>query len=198
MLENGFHDVPPGKVAMIVTHLEMTERAQIKPVALPQGVTFQQVQADVAWFRDVFTRVGALEWLWYGRLRLGDEALSGILQDPKVEHYTLRLESQDEALLELDFRQESACELSYFGLTPALIGKGAGRHLMNEAITRAWSRPIKRFHVHTCTIDSPQALPFYRRSGFLPVRQQVEIDDDPRLLGVLPRHAGPNIPIFEA
>lgn len=196
MLANGFHDIPPGKLAMIVTHLEMRAPPQINPLSLPQGVTFRAVEADLAWYRDIFTRVGALEWLWYGRLRLDDAALHAILADPQVEHYTLTKDGQDEALLELDFRQEGACELAYFGLTPELIGTGSGRYLMNEAIRRAWRRPIAHFHVHTCTIDSPQALGFYRRSGFTALRQQVEIDDDPRVLGILPETAGPNVPVF--
>lgn len=198
MLTDGFHDIPAGKVAMIVTYLEMREAPKAHPLHLPEGVEFRPVTADVAWFRDLFLRVGSLEWLWYGRLKLADRALSAILKDPKVEHYTLTRDGRDEALLELDFRTKGACELSYFGLTPALIGTGSGRFLMQEAIARAWSKPIDRFHVHTCTLDSPQALAFYRRSGFTPMRQQVEIGDDPRLTGLLPRDAGPNVPIFDA
>jgi GNAT superfamily N-acetyltransferase len=197
MLADGFHDVPPAKVAMVVTYLEMRQCAEIKDIRLPDGVSFHRVDADVDWFRDVFMRVGALEWLWFARLKMNEAELSGILQDPDVEHYTLRLNGRDEALLELDFRQEGACELSYFGLTPALFGTGSGRYLMNEAIQRAWSRPIRRFHVHTCTIDSPKALSFYQRSGFTPVRQQVEVADDPRVTGLLPRSAAPNVPIFQ-
>lgn len=198
MLADGFHNVPPGKVAMIVTHLEMRAPATLRPKPLPDGITFRRVTATPDWFRDVFRRVGALEWLWYGRLKLEKAALKAILDDPKVEHYTLTQHGQDEALLELDFREDGACELGYFGLTPALIGTGCGRHLMNEAMTRAWSKPINRFHVHTCTLDSPQALAFYLRSGFTAVRQQVEIDDDPRVIGILPRSAGPNTPVFDA
>lgn len=197
MIADGFHDVPLGKVAMIVTQLEMRAPATMHTMDLPDGVSFHQVDADPAWFRDIFTRVGSLEWLWYGRLKLDDTELSEILDDPLVEHYTLRKDGRDEALLELDFRTKGECELAYFGLTQALIGTGSGRHLMNVAIERAWSKPITRFHVHTCTLDSPQALGFYRRSGFTPVRQQVEIDDDPRLLGILPESAGPNIPVFD-
>ena len=66
---------------------------------------------------------------------------------------------------------------------------------MNEAIARAWARPITRFHVHTCTTDSPQALSFYVRSGFTPYRQEVEVDDDPRVLGILPMDCAPNVPM---
>ncbi|ABG30629.1 N-acetyltransferase [Roseobacter denitrificans] len=197
MLGNGFHGIPAGKLAMIVTYLEMRERAAVTPRPLPEGLALREVAADPIWFRDIFTRVGSLNWLWYGRLKLNDTDLAAILQDPKVEHYTLTKDGKDEALLELDFREDGVCELAYFGLTPALIGMGAGRCLMNEAIMRAWARPISLLHVHTCTLDSPQALDFYRRSGFTPVRQEVEIDDDPRILGILPRTAGANIPIFD-
>ncbi|WP_298840110.1 GNAT family N-acetyltransferase [uncultured Roseobacter sp.] len=198
MIADGFHDVPPGKVAMIVTHLEMTSRADTRQIPLPEGVSFHKVDARPEWYRDVFRRVGSQDWLWYGRLRKNDAELMDILGDPGVEVFTLRHDGHDEALLELDFRVPGECELAYFGLTAALIGTGSGRYLMNEAITRAWAKPITRFHVHTCTIDSPQALAFYRRSGFTPCRQQVEIDDDPRVIGVLPEDHGPNVPIFRA
>lgn len=197
MLPNGFHDIPPGKVAMVVTHLEMRAPPKTDPLTWPEDVQFQTIQATPAWFRDIFLRVGALEWLWYSRLKLDDAALSAILDAPEVEHYTLTRDGRDEALLELDFRVPGACELSFFGLTPTLMGFGCGRALMNEAIARAWSKPITRFHVHTCTLDSPRALDFYRRSGFTPVRQQVEIDDDPRLIGLLPLDAGPHVPVFD-
>lgn len=196
MLSDGFHDIPAGKVAMIVTYLEMTTRAPTNDIPLPEGVSFQRVSADVDWYRDIFRRVGSLEWLWSSRLTLDDTALHEIIEASDVEIFTLRQNGQDEALLELDFRQENECELAYFGLTSALIGTGSGRYLMNNAIARAWERPISRFHVHTCTIDSPQALAFYRRSGFTPIRQAVEIDDDPRVTGVLPSTAGPNVPLM--
>ena len=105
-------------------------------------------------------------------------------------------------LLALDFREEGACELAFFGLTAAAIGNGTGRWLMNRAIARAWSREghsaIRRFWVHTCTLDSPQALGFYIRSGFTPVKRQIEIFDDPRLTGVLPLTAAPQVPILKA
>lgn len=196
MLGNGLHAVPAGKLAMVVTHLEMFEKPPLRDADLPQGVTFRQVIPTLAWYRDVFTRVGSLEWLWYGRLKLPDIELQAILDDGNVQVFTLSRDGTDEALLELDFRQPATCELAYFGVTPALIGTGAGRYLMNEAINRAWDREIGRFHVHTCTIDSPRALDFYVRSGFVPYRREIEIDDDPRLLGILPRDAAPGIPVI--
>ena len=68
---------------------------------------------------------------------------------------------------------------------------------MNRAIARAWSRPVRRFWVHTCTFDHPDALSFYLRSGFRAFRREIEISDDPRLTGAMPRNATPHIPIIE-
>ncbi len=67
---------------------------------------------------------------------------------------------------------------------------------MNKGITRAWSRPIRRLRVHTCTMDHPGALSFYIRTGFVPYRQQIEIADDPRLSGLVPETAAPHVPII--
>lgn len=195
MIADGLHDVPPGKVAMVVTHLEMHAPPDASGAELPAGVTFRQVTPDLTWYRDILFRVGA-PWLWYFRHTLSDDALAEILTDPNVAIYTLSKAGRDAALLELDFRQEGQCELAYFGLTPELIGTGAGRYLMAQAITHAWAAPIERFHVHTCTLDSPQALGFYVRSGFTPYRQQIEIDDDPRLKGYLPKDAALHVPLL--
>ena len=188
-------DVPAGKMAVIVTYLEMHSAAQTSDMHPPAGVTLRRVTPTLDWYRDIFSRVGR-DWLWYGRLRLSDDALSAILNDPDFAFFTLTKDGRDEALLELDFRQTGECELAYFGLTPTLIGTGAGRYLMNTAIRTAWAAPINRFHVHTCTNDSPQALGFYIRSGFTPLKRAFELDDDPRLNGLLPREAAPHIPII--
>lgn len=195
MLGDGSYDIPPGKVVEVVTHLQMQAKAPARDVALPEGVTFRKVTPTLAWYRDIFDRVGS-DWLWFGRLKLSDDAVMAILENPQVAVYTLSKDGQDEALLELDFRQDGECELAYFGVTPKLIGTGTGRYLMNQAIRLAWAQPITRFHVHTCTIDSPQALSFYIRSGFTPYKRQIEIADDPRLLGLLGREKAGHFPVI--
>ena len=67
---------------------------------------------------------------------------------------------------------------------------------MDQAITLAWAEPITRFHVHTCTLDSPGALGFYIRSGFTPTRRMVEIADDPRLTGLIDAEKAGHVPIL--
>ena len=195
-LPDGYSDVPAGKIAAVVTHLEMTERPALRPD--PAGAwTLRKVPSpDLDWFRDLYRRVGE-EWLWFSRLQMADAELAAIIGSPMVEVHALVHEGRDKGLLELDFREAGQCELAFFGVTAELIGGGAGRWLMNRALELAWQRPIARFWVHTCTLDHPSALAFYQRSGFRAFRRQVEIADDPRLDGTAPRAAAKHVPIIE-
>jgi GNAT superfamily N-acetyltransferase len=195
-LANGYYDLPPGKMANVVTCLEMLAPPSRKLSDWPSHLKLQRFAGDdLAGFRDVFRKVGS-DIMWFSRLIMGDEKLNAILSDPAVESYKLIQGNEVIGLLELDFRDADQAELSFFGLAPAAIGKGAGRALMDEALRRAWDRPIKRIWVHTCTFDHPAALAFYIRSGFTPYQRMIEIHDDPRLTGKLPREASPDIPII--
>jgi len=181
-LPDGNSDVPPGKIATIVTHLEMLERPAL-PTDPPGEWTLRRVEAPgLDWYRDLYRRVGE-EWLWSSRLCMSDAELAATIHAPEVEVYALQHDGRDEGLCELDFREPGQCELVFFGVTAKLIGSGVGRFLMNRALQRAWSQPISRLWVHTCTLDHPSALAFYQRAGFRPFRLQVEISDDPRLDG---------------
>ena len=194
-IADGYLDVPPGTIASVVTSLEMRERPPVAAERALPGVELRAVpKPEAAWYRDLYRRVGE-EWLWFSRLRMPVGELEAVIHDPDVEVYAVSVRGADEGLLELDFRTRDVCELAFFGLTAAARGMGAGRWLMNRAVERAWARPVSRLWVHTCTLDHPQALAFYQRSGFVPVRRQIEIADDPRVLGVLDRQAAPQIPL---
>ena len=189
--------VPPGKMACVVTYLEMTERPAAGPAeAPPTGLSLRRVAEPAAdWYRALFRAIGE-DWLWVSRLRLSDEELLAIVRDPRVEVFALDRDGREIGLLELDRRREPDIELAFFGLVPGAIGRGAGRYLMDRAIDLAWSHGPRRFWVHTCTLDHPAALTFYVRSGFRPYKQVLEIEDDPRVTGLLPSHAAPQHPIF--
>jgi GNAT superfamily N-acetyltransferase len=196
MLPDGHSDVPTGKIAAVVTHLEMMQRP---PPRSEQGGpwTLRHVgHPDPDWFRDLYRRIGE-EWLWFSRLKMSDAELCTIIQAPRVRVYALEHEGRDEGLLELDFRPEAECRLAFFGVTGKLIGSGAGRWLMNRALELAWAEPIRRFSVNTCTLDHPAALAFYQRSGFIPFRRQIEIADDPRRDGTHPKDAARHVPFIE-
>lgn len=196
ILPDGYSDVPRGKIAAVVTHLEMT--APPAPRDDPPGTwILRRVDAPALdWYRDLFRRVGE-EWLWFSRARMNDAELAAVINAAGIEVYALSVNGRDEGLLELDFREAGQCELLYFGVTASLIGTGAARFLMNRALDLAWSRDVSRVWVHTCTLDHPSAVAFYQRSGFRPFRRQVEIADDPRLDGTAPRDAARHVPIIE-
>jgi GNAT superfamily N-acetyltransferase len=192
---DGYTSLPPGKIATVVTYLEMLGRPAIAPTRKPDTWTLQRIDGDHQRYRALFRRVGE-PWLWFSRAVMTDEKLASILDDPEVEAYALHDGTCDVGLLELDFRAGEEVELAFLGLVPGFIGQGAGRFLMNEAIGRAFAKPIRRFFVHTCTLDSPGALPFYIRSGFTPYRRAIEVVDDPRLLGLLPLEAASHVPVL--
>lgn len=192
----GYSDVAPGHVASVVTCLEMLNEPEKKGAALPAGVTLEKLQnPDLHDYRALFRKVGSA-WLWYSRLLMSDEKLRAILNRESVDIYVIKANQQEAGILELDFSEPGQCELSFLGLTPEATGKGLGRAVMNQAINLAWSRPIQRFWVHTCSFDHPSALGFYIRSGFRPYAVQVEVQADPRLTGHLPADAAPHIPVI--
>ncbi|HEY4986383.1 MAG TPA: GNAT family N-acetyltransferase [Bradyrhizobium sp.] len=192
ILPGGYSDVPAGRIAAVVTHLEMTERPALRRD--PPGTrTLRRVEApDLDWYRDLYRRIGE-QWLWFSRIRMSDAELAAIVQSPSVEVYALVLGAREEGLLELDFRNPGQCELALLGLTAQRIGSGAGRWLMNRALERAWSQTVVRVGVHTCTFDHPAALAFYQRSGFRPFRRQIEVAADPRLDGTTPRQVARHV-----
>ncbi|PPQ19743.1 Acetyltransferase (GNAT) domain-containing protein [Bradyrhizobium shewense] len=196
ILPDGYSDVPAGKIAAVVTHLEMTAPPARRDD--PSGTrTLRRVDTPtLPWYRDLFRRVGE-DWLWFSRARMTDTELAAIIHAPDIEVYALVVDGRDEGLLELDFREPAQCELVYFGVTAPLIGTGAARFLMTRALELAWSRDVRRVWVHTCTLDHPSAVAFYQRSGFRPFRRQIEIADDPRLDGTAPRDAARHVPIIE-
>ena len=183
MLPDGLHDVPNDRIAAVVTSLEMFERPAVRPD--PDGPWRLQhlVRPDPETYRALYKKIGE-RWVWFSRIVMSDDDLAAIVQHPKVEVYGLETGSVLEGLLELDFRVDGEAELAFFGVGPSLIGGGAARWLMNRALELAWQRPIARFWVHTCTLDHPNAIGFYQRSGFVPFRRQIEIEPDPRLRGI--------------
>ena len=196
IIPDGYSDIPAGKIAAVVTHLEMTARPA--PPRDPAGAwSLRRVETPpLDWFRDLYRRVGE-EWLWFSRIRMPDAELAERLHAPQLEVYALVDDGRDEGLLELDFRGSGQCEIGMFGVTAKLVGTGAGHWLMNRALDIAWSRPVERVWLHTCTFDHPAALAFYQRSGFRPFRRQVEVVDDPRLDGTVPRDMARHVPVIE-
>ena len=195
-IPDGYSDIPSGKTAEVVTYLEMFQQPPVRAERSEASWTLRKVDLpDVGWYRSLFRRVGENS-LWFSRLRMNDDELRDIINDSRCDIYVFEAQGQEEGLVELFFDTEGECELSFFGLTPPMIGQGAGRWMMNRVLELAWSRPIRRLRLLTGTLDHPSALDFYIRSGFAPFRRQIDVADDPRAIGLLPKTAAPHVPLL--
>jgi len=195
-IPDGYTDLRPGKIASIVTYLEMSAPAAGKRGPTnPAWVLRSYPKPDVDWYRKLFRLVGQ-EWLWFSRLQMTDEVLRQTIHDPRVDIFSLEVDGKEKGILELDRREMPEIELAFIGLTTDLLGQGVGRFLIEEALERAWAHKPTRVLVHTCTLDHHRALPFYIKAGFVPYKRAIEVSDDPRLDGTLSADAAAHCPII--
>jgi GNAT superfamily N-acetyltransferase len=193
-LRDGYSALPDGAIASVVTFLEMTSPPKPRPEREAVDLALHRLTAaDVERYARVYRVIGE-RWVWFSRLGIPADELARLLEDPRREAYALAGPGGDIGFMEIDRRVEDEPELVYFGLVEDAIGRGAGRWMMNRAIEAAFSRPISRFWLHTCTLDHPGAIAFYRRSGFTPYKLAVEVTDDPRALGLVPPDIWPDLP----
>jgi GNAT superfamily N-acetyltransferase len=171
-----------------VTYLEMFERPPPIPAPPPLGklALMRAESCTVSFYRYLYKTVGT-PWVWYVRRELSDAALAALLARPTTEIFVLYVGGVPAGFFELDAADPRETLLAYFGLAPDFIGRRLGPFLLNAAIEQAWSRPIERFWVHTCTFDHPRALPLYQRAGFVVYARRPVQFEDPRERGILPR-----------
>ena len=197
-LPNGYYKLPPGKLANACTYLEMMSPPvhKIRP-SPPVGVRLECLTAkDAGRFLELYRAIGET-WLWAGHLAKSGERITQLLDDPAHEASAVARARNDIALLQLQYDDKGSAEVVYFGVVSGVIGTGVGRWLMQEAIARAFAKPVQRLWLHTCNFDHPKALRFYQSAGFRIFATGFEIMDDPRVLGLLPRSAAPHIPLVE-
>lgn len=192
---SGYFLAPAGRLATAVTWLGMVA-APSEPIPADAPALRRVEAPDLAWYRTLYRRIGE-DWLWTSRLVLDDTALAALIGDPTNEVYVAERDGAEVGLVELDVSKPGAVEIVYFGLVPQAVGKGLGRALMAAALARAWRPGTAKVWLHTCTHDHPGALRFYQACGFTPYATGIEIYDDPRLSGVLPRSAAPHVPLIE-
>jgi len=188
--------VPDDEIATIVTSLQMTARPRPRPMPASRLRLDRWREPAPERYRTLFRRVGA-PWLWFSRLAMDEARLTAIIHHPAVEIFAVTdARGIELGMLELDFREARTCEIGYFGLVPELTGQGEGRWLMAQALMLAWRAGVERVWVHTCTLDHPKALNFYRAQGFEAYARAVETFRDPRVTGLLPVDSAPQIPML--
>ena len=115
-MRDGYTDLPPGKIAAVVTYLEM----RTPPAApTPTMSEFDDSPRHAARSRLVspaLSRIGE-PWLWFSRLRMSDDELRAMLHDPAVDVFALSHDGEDHGLLEFDRRHMPDIEIAFFGVT---------------------------------------------------------------------------------
>jgi GNAT superfamily N-acetyltransferase len=192
-MSDGLIAIPAGHVGAVVTYLTMTERPALAPAPPSPLRLARWAGFDPQRYRALFRLVGA-RWLWFSRLTMDDATLAGRAGEVCA---VLDPDGADAGLLELDFREAGICHIRFLGLAPDLAGRGHGRWLFAEALRLAWAPGIERVEVNTCSLDHPAALPAYLRAGFSARGRAFESFPDPRLAGLVPRDAAPQLPLVE-
>jgi len=195
MIPDGYTDIAPGKIAAVVTYVEMLVPLPFGD-ASSSGVSLRRVQnPEAGWYRSVYRRAGA-QWLWFSRLEMTEEQLIRVLHRPTTELWIAEHEGSEIGIAELDRSQPPNVEIRSFALFPEAIGHRLGRAFMTRLLEKAWSGETTRVWLHTCTLDGPAALIFYMKCGFRAYKRAIEVADDPRIHGILPADVAPQIPII--
>jgi GNAT superfamily N-acetyltransferase len=192
---DGYTDLPPGKIANVVTFLERTEQ----PLAMPLKITGlslrQMVKPGTALYRELYRRIGT-DWLWFSRAVLPEETLARLLSLPSTTVLAMERDGRAAGLVELDYSVPGEVEIVTFGVVPEEVGTGAAHFQMEGALAHGFAGDVRRVWLHTCTFDHPAAVRFYRRHGFRAFKFAIEVSDDPRLSGFLPDDAAPHVPLI--
>ena len=154
-------------VEVVRTYLTLDDAAQLRPSPFPRGdvSVVRHDPCSIDDYRRLYREVGE-RWHWRDLLALSDDALRSRLDSPRVSVWELRVGEQSAGYFELHRHEDGAVEIAYFGLVPRFIGRGLGGALLTQAVKEAWALGASRVWLHTCTLDSPQALPNYQARGF--------------------------------
>ena len=91
-----------------------------------------------SFYRYLYAEVGRA-YRWVDRLAWTDGEIRAHLASPGVSLWLSTVRAAPAGYFELKADAEGAVEIAYFGLLPEFIGRGYGKHLLTEAVERAWS-----------------------------------------------------------
>jgi GNAT superfamily N-acetyltransferase len=155
-------------VAVTRTYLEMTDPARHRRTEAPTDSElriWRLAPVNPALFRELYRRVGE-PYHWHDRSAWTDDEIAQRFSEPGVSLWMLSEGDTPAGYYELEQHEDGAVEIAYFGLLPGHTGRGLGKVMLSDAVDRAWATGTSRVWLHTCTLDSPAALPNYERRGF--------------------------------
>ena len=131
----------------------------------------QATDCPASFFRYLYREVGRY-YHWTDRLEWTDDEILAYLRRPQITLWVMYFEGSPAGYFEHERHEDGSTEIAYFGLLPESVGRGLGKHLLTEAIERAWKEGANRVWLHTCTLDDPAALPNYLKRGLKPFKQE--------------------------
>ena len=169
-------------VEVVRTYLELRTPQQLRgaPLADPDVRFVRRHDIGVADYRRLYGDVGA-RWHWHDRDAWPDERLAAHLARPSVQVWECLAGNDSAGFFELERADDGSVEIAYFGLTAPFVGRGIGKAMLTRAAQEAWACDASRVWLHTCTLDSPSALPNYKARGFEEFRREqytAQISDD--------------------
>ncbi len=170
----------PGLTEVVVTDLEMTEPAVLRPGRAPDpAATLVRAGRPSPLLSRFFYRSVGGDWYWVDRIGWTHDQWQRWTDTPGYELWTCWSDGVPAGYFELDpSGRDGSVEIAFFGLLPGFAGLGIGGWLLGKAAHRAWALPgTTRVWVHTCSLDSPAALPNYLARGFTPCSTSLEYRD---------------------
>ena len=144
----------------------MRDIGALRPAPMPAlDVTLALEDASPGEYRALYSAVGR-DWHWHDRLVVPDDELVAYFASPDVQLWVLRVHGDVAGYFELERHADARVEIVYFGLLPAYFGKKLGGWMLTRAIEQAFAMRASHVTLHTCTLDSPHALPNYLARGF--------------------------------
>ncbi len=125
----------------------------------------RQTNIDPEEYLKLYYEIGGRDWQWTERLLLNKKALVRKLNESYRAIYYFYNDNVFSGYFELDL-SKAEVEIVYFGLLPSAIGEGLGKAMMQTAFNIIRNNNSDKVILHTCSADSPAALPFYKKMGF--------------------------------
>ncbi len=173
-------------VEVVRTYLELRAPTQLRPFYTtdPTVRFLRRDSIGADHYRRLYQGVGD-RWHWHDRNAWSDETLATHLSSPGISVWKCLVGEETAGFFELAKHDDGTVEIAYFGLVEAFMGRGLGKAMLTRAAEQAWSLGATRVWLHTCTLDSPRALPNYRARGFEETRKEnyvvvIDSDDEPR------------------
>lgn len=167
-------------VEVTTWYLEMRSPAAFRPsyVDYPDVQIHHAKTPSPEFSRFLYTSVGG-DWYWCDRLSWTRDRWWTYLDRPEVETWVAYVAGTPAGYVELERQPDNNVEIAYFGLLPAFIGQGIGKHLLSTGTQRAWDWGAERVWVHTCSLDEEYALANYQARGFTLYDQKQHIETMP-------------------